>query len=70
MDLSWEQGPLAPEAIGRFLLPDPLPERLLYAEPLRRRMRVRFGGAGIADSEDFVLPHDLTTDGVTPGRRP
>jgi uncharacterized protein (DUF427 family) len=45
MGLSWQQGPLAPGAAGRFLVPDPLPERLLYAEPLRRRMRVRFGGA-------------------------
>ena len=50
MGLSWQQGPLAPGAIGRFLVPDPLPERMLFAEPLRRRMRVRFGGAWIADS--------------------
>jgi hypothetical protein len=53
--LSWQQGPLAPGAVGRFLVPDPPPERLLYAEPLRRRMRVRFGGTWIADSEDVVL---------------
>ena len=46
MGLSWQQGPLAPGAVGRFLVPDPLPERLLFAEPLRRRMRVRFGEAG------------------------
>ena len=52
MGLSWQQGPLAPGAIGRFLVPEPLPERLLYIEPLRRRMRVRFGGAWIADSEN------------------
>ena len=52
MGLSWQQGPLATRAVGRFLVPDPLPERLLFAEPLRRRMRVRFGGAWIADSED------------------
>ena len=25
MGLSWQQGPLAPGAIGRFLVPDPLP---------------------------------------------
>ena len=55
MGLSWQQGPLAPGAIGRFLVPDPLPERLLYIEPLRRRMRVRFGGAWIADSENVLL---------------
>jgi len=53
--LSWQQGPLSPGAVGRFLVPEPLPKRLLYAEPLRRRMRVRFGGAWIADSEDVLL---------------
>jgi len=63
MGLSWQQGPLATGAIGRFLVPGPLPERLLYAEPLRRRMRVKFGGAWIADSEDVVLLHE-------PGRYP
>lgn len=55
MGLSWQQGPLSPGAIGRFLIPESLPNRLLYAEPLRRRMRVRFGGAWIADSERVVL---------------
>src|SRR6185437_13115756 len=63
MGLAWQQGPLAPGAVGRFLVPDPLPERMLFAEPLRRRMRVRFGGTWIADSEDVVLLHE-------PGRYP
>jgi uncharacterized protein (DUF427 family) len=63
MGLAWQQGPLSEGAAGRFLVPDPLPERLLYAEPLRRRMRVRFGGAWIADSEDVVVLHE-------PGRYP
>ncbi|WP_433502761.1 DUF427 domain-containing protein [Pseudonocardia halophobica] len=63
MGLSWQQGPLAVGSVGRFLVPDPLPERLLYAEPLRRRMRVRFGGEWIADSDDVVLLHE-------PGRYP
>ncbi len=63
MGLAWQQGPFAPGAIGRFLGPDPLPDRLLYAEPLRRRMRVRFGGAWIADSEAVTLLHE-------PGRYP
>ncbi|MFJ9535785.1 DUF427 domain-containing protein [Streptomyces sp. NPDC101225] len=63
MGLSWQQGPLAAGAIGHFLTPEPLPERLLFAEPLRRRMRVRFGGEWIADSEDVVLLHE-------PGRYP
>jgi len=63
MGLSWQQGPLAPGAIGRFLVPEPLPERLLYIEPLRRRMRVRFGRAWIADSENVLLLFE-------PGRYP
>jgi uncharacterized protein (DUF427 family) len=63
MGLSWQQGPLPAGAIGRFLVPDPLPQRLLYAEPLRRRMRVRFGGTWIADSEQVLVL-------VEPGRYP
>jgi uncharacterized protein (DUF427 family) len=63
MGLSWQQGPLSPGAIGRFLLPEPLPERLLFAEPLRRRMRVRFQGTWIAESEDVLLLFE-------PGRYP
>ena len=55
MGLSWQQGPLSSGAIGRFLVPDPLPARLLYVEPLRRRMRVRFGGTWIADSERALV---------------
>jgi len=58
MGLAWQQGPLAPRAVGHFLVPEPLPQRLLYAEPLRRRMRVRFGGEWIADSEDVLLLHE------------
>ncbi|TDW21452.1 DUF427 domain-containing protein [Kribbella kalugense] len=58
MGLAWQQGPLATGAIGRFLVPVELPERLLFAEPLRRRMRVRFGDSWIADSEDVVLLHE------------
>src|SRR5580765_6811283 len=63
MGLSWQQGPLSPGAIGRFLVPDPLPKRILYAEPLRRRMRVRFDGRWIADSGDVLLLFE-------PGRYP
>ena len=55
MGLSWQQGPLSVGPIGRFLVPEPLPKRLLYIEPLRRRMRVRFGGNWIADSENVLL---------------
>jgi uncharacterized protein (DUF427 family) len=63
MGLAWQQGPLAPGSIGTFLVPEPLPARLLYAEPLRRRMRVRFGDTWIAQSDDVVLLHE-------PGRYP
>ena len=63
MGLSWQQGPLAPGAVGGFLVPQPLPERLLYVEPLRRRMRVRFAGTWIADSENVLLLFE-------PGRYP
>src|SRR5215468_8996947 len=63
MGLSWQQGPLSTGAIGRFLVPEPLPKRLLYLEPLRRRMRVRFGENWIADSENVVLLFE-------PGRYP
>jgi len=61
--LSWQQGPLSPGAIGRFLVPERMPEGLLYAEPLRRRMRIRFGGTWIVDSERVVLLFE-------PGRYP
>ncbi|MBR1122701.1 DUF427 domain-containing protein [Bradyrhizobium lablabi] len=63
MGLSWQQGPLSTAAFGRFLVPQPLPERLLYVERLRRRMRVRFGGRWIADSEQALLLFE-------PGRYP
>lgn len=63
MGLSWQQGPLGGATAGRFLTPEPLPQRLLFAEPLRRRMRVKLGGDWIADSETVVLLHE-------PGRYP
>jgi uncharacterized protein (DUF427 family) len=63
MGLSWQQGPLSGHSVGHFLSATPLPERLLFAEPLRRRMRVRFSGTWVAESEDVVLLHE-------PGRYP
>jgi uncharacterized protein (DUF427 family) len=63
MGLSWQQGPLSERGAGHFLSAQPVPERLLFAEPLRRRMRVQFGRTWIADSEDVVLLHE-------PGRYP
>ncbi|HEY4017588.1 MAG TPA: DUF427 domain-containing protein [Pseudonocardiaceae bacterium] len=58
MGLAWQQGPLGSRAVGHFLVEQPLPERLLFAEPLRRRMRVRFGDEWIVDSSDVVLLHE------------
>jgi uncharacterized protein (DUF427 family) len=63
MGLAWQQGPLATGSIGHFLVEQPLPPRLLFAEPLRRRMRVSFADRWIADSEDVILLHE-------PGRYP
>ncbi|MGZ4513506.1 MAG: DUF427 domain-containing protein [Mycobacterium sp.] len=63
MGLAWQQGPLASGSVGHFLSEQPLPARLLFAEPLRRRMRVRFADRWIADSEDVILLHE-------PGRYP
>lgn len=54
---------MASGAPGTFLVAEPLPERLLYAEPLRRRMRVMFGGTWIAQSDDVLVLHE-------PGRYP
>lgn len=63
MGLAWQQGPLATGSVGHFLTEQPLPARLLFAEPLRRRMKVRFADRWIVDSEDVVLLHE-------PGRYP
>src|ERR1700755_1936622 len=62
-ELAGQQVRLSSGAIGRFLVPEPLPKRLLYVEPLRRRMRVRFGEIWIADSERVLLLFE-------PGRYP
>ena len=43
MGLSWQQGPLRHDPNGQFLAPA-MPERVLYAEPLRRRLRAELGG--------------------------
>ena len=63
MGLAWQQGPLAAGSVGHFLTAQPLPDRLLYVEPLRRRMRARQGDEWIADSENVLLLHE-------PGRYP
>jgi uncharacterized protein (DUF427 family) len=58
MGLSWQQGPLGPNPSGTFLVPDPLPDHLLYAEPAGRRLRVELAGATIAVSDAVTLLHE------------
>jgi uncharacterized protein (DUF427 family) len=62
MGLSWQQGPLGRNPHGQFLVPG-MPERVLYAEPLRRRMRAELGGRTVVMSDDAVLLFE-------PGRYP
>jgi uncharacterized protein (DUF427 family) len=62
MGLSWQQGPLGRSPHGQFLVAD-VPPRLLYAEPLRRRMRAEVGGRPVVESDSAVLLFE-------PGRYP
>ena len=62
MGLSWQQGPLGRNPNGRFLVPG-MPERVLYAEPLRRRLRAELGGRTVVRSDNAVLLFE-------PGRYP
>jgi uncharacterized protein (DUF427 family) len=62
MGLSWQQGPLGRNPNGQFLVPG-VPENVLYAEPLRRRMRAELGGRTVVQSDDAVLLFE-------PGRYP
>jgi uncharacterized protein (DUF427 family) len=62
MGLSWQQGPLGRNPNGQFLAPA-MPERVLYAEPLRRRLRADLGGRTVVQSDDAVLLFE-------PGRYP
>ncbi len=54
MGLSWQQGPMGRNPHGQFLVAD-VPPRLLYAEPLRRRMRAEMGGQTVVESDGAVL---------------
>ena len=63
MGLSWQQGPLSTGPVGKFVVPEPLPKKLLYVERLRRRMRVRFAERWVAESENVLLLFE-------PGRYP
>src|SRR5262245_21105430 len=62
MGLSWQQGPLDRNPSGSFLVPG-MPERVLYAEPLRRRLRAELGGRTVVRSDNAVLLFE-------PGRYP
>jgi uncharacterized protein (DUF427 family) len=62
MGLSWQQGPLGRNPNGQFLVPE-MPPRVLYAEPLRRRMRAELDGRTVVQSDDAVLLFE-------PGRYP
>jgi uncharacterized protein (DUF427 family) len=62
MGLSWQQGPLGRNPNGQFLVPA-MPERVLYAEPLRRRLRAVLGDRAVVRSDDAVLLFE-------PGRYP
>jgi uncharacterized protein (DUF427 family) len=55
MGLSWQQGPLGRNPNGTFLTATPMPKRMLFVEPLRRRMSVELGGSIVARSDDAVL---------------
>src|SRR5438552_2753515 len=58
MGLAWQQESLGLHPAGRFLVAQPLPEALLYAEPARRRMRVELAGATVAQSDGVTLLHE------------
>ena len=62
MGLSWQQGPLGRNPNGQFLVPG-MPERVLYAEPLRRRMRAEVGRRTVVRSDNAVVLFE-------PGRYP
>jgi uncharacterized protein (DUF427 family) len=55
MGLSWQQGPLGRDPNGTFLTTTPMPERVIYLEPLRRRMSVELGGNVVARSDGAVI---------------
>jgi uncharacterized protein (DUF427 family) len=67
--LSWQQGPLSPGAIGRFLVPDPLPKRRILSHAAdsyhridirqaSRRLVVRHRHRTIADTRRPVVLYE------------
>jgi uncharacterized protein (DUF427 family) len=55
MGLSWQQGPLGQDPVGRFLVEGEGPRETPYAEPLRRLLSAELGGEKVAASEDAWL---------------
>src|SRR3954466_11683831 len=47
-------GAAGPHRHGQLLVPG-MPERVLYAEPLRRRLRAELGGRTVVQSDDAVV---------------
>jgi uncharacterized protein (DUF427 family) len=58
MGLLWQEGPLGRDPNRGFVTARPMPERVLYVEPLRRRMSVEFGGGVIARSDEALFPFE------------
>jgi uncharacterized protein (DUF427 family) len=61
MSLTTGKGPLSAHPAGRFTVP--MPDRVTYIEPFRRRVRAILDGATVVDSERVLLVH-------RPGRPP
>jgi len=55
MSLSTGRGPLSARPAGRFTAP--VPARVAYIEPFRRRVRAVSGGRTVVDSERVLLVH-------------
>jgi uncharacterized protein (DUF427 family) len=55
MSLTTGRGPLSARPAGRFSVP--VPERVAYIEPFRRRVRAVKNGRTVIDSERVVLVH-------------
>lgn len=58
MALTMGTGPFGPEPAGRFNFTRQGPEHVLYWEPVPKRVRVRFAGETLADSERTMLLHE------------
>lgn len=56
MGLTTGRGPLSFDPAGRFI--PPIPEDVVYVEPLRRRVRGVANGEAVVDSERVLLVHE------------